>query len=67
MGIPTDDRSPFSDEPSYEELKDQVAALELLAEQQAARITELEARLADLEERVRRTPCNSSMPVCHER
>jgi transposase/uncharacterized coiled-coil protein SlyX len=66
LGIPTDDRSPFSDEPSYEELKDQVAALELLAEQQAARITELEARLADLEERLGRNPRNSSMPPSKE-
>jgi transposase len=68
------------DEPSYDELKEQVGALELTVEQQQAeanalheqlaqrdaRIAALEARLADLEERLGRTPRNSSMPPSKE-
>ena len=66
------------DEPSYEELKEQVAALELwppadaeaasrvAARARDARIAELEARLADLEERLGRNPRNSSMPPSAE-
>ena len=64
------------DEPSYDDLKEQVAALELVTAEQAAdavelraelaardaRIAELEARLSDLEQRLRRNPRNSSMP-----
>ena len=61
------------DEPSYDDLKEQVAALELVTAQlraalQAgdARIAELEARLSDLEERLGRNPRNSSMPPSQE-
>ncbi|MGH9029299.1 MAG: IS66 family transposase [Acidimicrobiales bacterium] len=61
------------DEPTYEELKEQLAALELVVtEQEAAlqerdaRIAELEARLSDLEERLGRNPRNSSMPPSAE-
>lgn len=61
------------DEPTYDELKEQVAALELVVEQRDAenaelrdRIRVLEARLADLEERLGRTPRNSSMPPSKE-
>jgi transposase len=43
-----------------------VAALELLTEQQAARIALLEARLADVEQRMGRNPRNSSMPPSAE-
>jgi transposase len=63
------------DDPSYDELKEQVGALELVVVQQGAeaealraqlaardaRIAELEARLSDLEERLGRNPRNSSM------
>ena len=66
MGIPTDDRSPFDDTPSYEELKELVAALHLLTEQQRAQIAELEAEIAKLKERVGRNPRNSSMPPSAE-
>jgi len=61
------------DEPSYDELKEQVAALELVLEQRDTENTELrdrihvlETRLADLEERLGRTPRNSSMPPSKE-
>jgi len=50
------------DDPSYEELKELVAAQQLLIEQQTARIAELEARIVELERRVGRNPRNSSMP-----
>ena len=73
MGIPPDDRSPFDDTPSYEELTEFVAALQLLSEQQSARVEELEernrllaARVAELEERLGRNPRNSSMPPSSE-
>jgi len=66
LGIPPDDRSPFDDTPSYEELKEVVASLELVVDTQAAEITELRARLADLEDRLGRTPRNSSMPPSAE-
>jgi hypothetical protein len=42
LGIPPDDHSPFDDTPSYEELTELVAALQLLNEQQSARMEELE-------------------------
>jgi transposase len=58
---------------SYEELKEQVAALELVTEQKESeneelreRIRVLEARLTDLEERLGRNPRNSSMPPSAE-
>jgi len=61
------------DEPSYEDLKDQIRALELTSAQhlaviaeQAATIAELQARLSDLEQRIRRNPRNSSMPPSAE-
>ena len=68
------------DEPSYDDLKEQVAALELVTVEQAAdaaelraelaardaRIAELEARLIDLEQRLRRNSRNSSMPPSAE-
>ena len=54
------------DDPSYEELKELVAAQQLLIEQQTARIAELEAKIAELERRVGRTPRNSSMPPSAE-
>jgi transposase len=66
LGIPTDDRSPFDDTPSYEELKELVAALHLLTEQQSAQIAELEAEIAKLKERLGRNPRNSSMPPSAE-
>ncbi len=75
-GIPTDDPSPFADEPSYEELKEFVAALQLLAEQQAAEGAELREEvsvlkekidvlartIAELEKKLGRSSQNSSMP-----
>jgi len=66
LGIPTDDRSPFHDAPSYEELKELVAALRLLTEQQGAQIAQLEAEIAKLKERQGRNPRNSSMPPSAE-
>lgn len=54
------------DDPSYDELKELVAAQQLLIEQQTARIAELEARIVELERRVGRTPRNSSMPPSAE-
>ena len=54
------------DDPSYEELKELVAAQQLVIEQQSARIAELEARIVELERRVGRTPRNSSMPPSAE-
>ncbi|HEY1831017.1 MAG TPA: IS66 family transposase [Acidimicrobiales bacterium] len=66
MGIPTDDRSPFDDTPSYEELKEVVAALRLLTEQQSGQIAELESEIAKLKERLGRNPRNSSMPPSAE-
>ena len=48
MGIPPDDHSPFDDEPSYQELVEQVASLQLLNEQQAVLFVEFESRLAEL-------------------
>jgi hypothetical protein len=56
LGIPTDNRSPFDDAPSYEELKEVVAALRLLTEQQSAQIAELEYEIAKLKERLARNP-----------
>jgi transposase len=66
LGIPTDNRSPFDDAPSYEELKEVVAALRLLTEQQSAQIAELEYEIAKLKERLARNPRNSSMPPSAE-
>jgi transposase len=66
LGIPPDDRSPFDDTPSYEELTEVVASLEFVVDTQAAEIAGLRARLADLEERIGRTPRNSSMPPSAE-
>ena len=66
MGIPTDDRSPFDDTPSYEELKELVGALRLLTEQQSAQIAGLEAEIAKLKERLGRNPRNTSMPPSAE-
>jgi len=54
------------DDPSYEELKELVAAQQLVIEQQTARIAELEARIVELERRVGRNPRNSSMPPSAE-
>lgn len=54
------------DDPSYEDLKELVAAQQLLIEQQTARIAELEARIIELERRVGRSPRNSSMPPSAE-
>ncbi|MGH8323391.1 MAG: IS66 family transposase, partial [Steroidobacteraceae bacterium] len=80
MGISPDEASPFDDEPSYEELKSQVSSLEFVTEQQAvenaelreqiemhsALVATLQARLADLEQRLGRNPRNSSMPPSQE-
>jgi transposase len=66
LGIPTDDRSRFDDTPSYEELKEIVAALRFLTEQQGAQIAGLEAQIAGLKERLGRNPRNSSMPPSAE-
>ena len=38
-GIPTDDSSPFDDRPSYEELSEQLAAVELVAETRSSAST----------------------------
>jgi len=72
-GIPTDDSSPFDDRPSYEELSEQLTAVELVAETRAERIDELEARnlalesrIVDLEQRLGRNPRNSPMPPSQE-
>jgi transposase len=54
------------DDPSYEELKELVAAQQLLIEQQTARIAELEAKIVELGRRVGRNPRNSSMPPSAE-
>ncbi len=54
------------DDPSYEELKELVAAQQLVIEQQRAHIAGLEARIVELERRVGRTPRNSSMPPSAE-
>ena len=54
------------DDPSYEELKELVAAQQLLIEQQTPRLAELEARIVELERRVGRNPRNSSMPPSAE-
>jgi len=43
LGIPADDRSPFDDPPSYEQLSEQLAATELFVEQQGSRIAEISA------------------------
>ena len=51
-GIPIDDPSPFADEPSYEELKEFVAALQVLAEQQAAEGAELRDEVSELKEKI---------------
>jgi hypothetical protein len=48
LGIPPDDHSPFDAEPSYQELVEQVASLQLLNEQQAVLFVEFESRLAEL-------------------
>jgi len=73
LGIPPDHSSPFDDTPSYEELTEIVAALQLLSEHREERIVELEdlnrslvARIADLEERLGRNPRNSAMPPSAE-
>jgi transposase len=73
LGIRPDDSSPFDDTPSYEELTEVVAALQLLSEQREERIGELEEfnrslsqRIADLEEQLGRNPRNSSMPPSAE-
>jgi transposase len=66
LGIPTDDPSPFDDAPSYEELKELVAALRLLTEQQGAQIAGLQGEIAKLKERLGRNPRNSSMPPSAE-
>ena len=54
------------DDPSYEELKELVAAQQLLIEQQTVRLAELEAKIVELERRVGRNPRNSSMPPSAE-
>jgi transposase len=66
LEIPPDDRSPFDDEPSYQDLVEENAALQLVTVQQAVMIAKLEAKLADLEERLGRNPRNSSMPPSAE-
>ncbi len=66
MGIPPDDRSPFDDTPSYEELSEQLAASQFVIEKQATEIAELRSRLADLEQRLGKNPRNSSMPPSAE-
>ena len=76
MGIPPDDHSPLDDEPSYQELVEQVASLQLLNEQQAvlfvgfesqlavlaAENVSLRDRIAQLEEELGRNSENSSKP-----
>jgi transposase len=74
--IPIDDSSPFADEPSYEELRELVAALQLLTEHQAAENAALQQELsafkhhvetmartiAALEKKLGRNSQNSSLP-----
>jgi len=50
--IPLDDPSPFDDTPSYEDLTEIVAALQLLSEQREERIGELEELNRSLVERI---------------
>ena len=66
LGIPTDDRSPFDDTPSYEELSERSPHSIRSPRQQAALIADLEAEIADLEQRLGRNPRNSSMPPSAE-
>ena len=55
------------DDPSYEELKELVAAQQAFpTEQQTVRLAELEAKIVELERRVGRNPRNSSMPPSAE-
>jgi transposase len=54
LGIPTRDRSPFDDEPSYEELTEQLASSQLVIEQRDERIVELETELRSLHDRIGR-------------
>jgi transposase len=70
-GIPT--RDPPSDAPTYEQLvaenADLRAAVELVTKfnaELATKVTELQGRVADLEERLGRNPRNSSMPLSAE-
>lgn len=68
-GIPTDDSSPFADEPSYEELKQRLSALEFVIKQQGednaglrAEIERLLRLVAELEARLGQSSHNSSLP-----
>ncbi|HVC69812.1 MAG TPA: IS66 family transposase [Acidimicrobiales bacterium] len=62
MGIPPNNRSPFDDEPSYQELAEQVAALRLLTEQLSAENESLRDLVARLEAELGRHSENSSKP-----
>jgi transposase len=54
LGIPARDRSSFDDEPTYEELTEQLAASQLAIEERDARIFELESELQSLHDRIGR-------------
>jgi transposase len=69
LGIPARDPSPFDDRPSYEELTEQFAATQLVVDQQATHIVELQSELQSLRDQVgrleselRRNSENSSKP-----
>jgi transposase len=54
LGIPPDDRSPFDDEPSYQELAEQVAALQFFTEQLSAETEQLRTENESLRDLVAR-------------
>jgi transposase len=67
LGIPTrDEDSPFDFTPSYEEQSELIAAQQLVIDQLTSQVAELQATIADLSERLGRTPRNSSMPPSAE-
>jgi transposase len=66
LGIPPDDRSPDDAASSYEDLARENAVLRAVVDALTQRNAGLEARIADLEERLGRNPRNSSMPPSAE-
>jgi transposase len=67
LGIPTrDEESPFDSTPSFEDQSELIAAQQLVIEQLTSQVAELRATIADLTERLGRTPRNSAMPPSAE-